>query len=803
MLSDFRLAVRQLWKTPGFTLIAVLTLGLGIGANTSAFSIVNEVFFRPSPYPDSGQVDRIYRKTPQNARGGFSTADYLDLRAGMEGYGEIAAYGLTDMSLAEPGEPPQVAAGLRVSTDLFQTLRVEPQLGRGFRPDEAIRGNHQVLLISHKLWKSRFASDPSVVGRTVRVDGEAHEIVGVMPEAIDDWRHLGAFDVFRPLGLTERETTDRNTAWLRLVGRRSRALTREQADAFLANFGQRLAAEHPSLHAGTSWRTLPIVTATAPDYGPGVFAMLIGLSGFVLLIACSNLANLLLARTMARAREFAVRTAIGASRLRLLRPLFAEALLLALAGGLAALYFATWTNAYLRSMGDTGVFVFAVDGRVLAWAFAACLFTALAFGVAPALFTLRLDPNTTLKSGSRGVTGDRGHQRFRSALIVAQFAFAMVLLAGASLFARGIYDANHKDYGWESHRVVTGTMLLPASAYPGGREIAAFERLALERLEALPGVESASLSSNMPFISLAEPRKYLIAGREIPRPGHEPVASTNAVSPRFFKTIETPLLSGRDFAPGDTLDSPRVFIINQAMARGLFGNESPLGRRLARAGSATAEWGEIVGVVGDVQSIYPDRVPVAYQVYEALAQGPLPASEIAVRSNGAAPATLVDGIRRAIASLDADLALRELQPADISINRANFSWQIVGRLLSFLAALGVGLASLGMYGVIARTMAQRTTEFGIRMALGAQIRDITRLVLASGARLAVAGSLIGLVGAFGVSRLIASGFPGMRTDSVAVIAAVTLLLIGIALLASWLPARRAARVDPTTALRAE
>ena len=804
MLNDFRFALRQLLKSPGFTLIAVLTLGLGIGANTSAFSILNEVFLRPLPYPDIDHVDRIYRKTAQNSRGGFSTADYLDLKTEMKGYGEISAYGFTDMSLAEPGEPPQMAAGLRISTDLFPTLRVEPQLGRGFRLDEGVLGNHRVLMISSKLWRRRFASDPHVIGRTVRIDGEAHEIVGVLPEAIDDWRHLGAFDVFRPLGLTEKETTDRNSAWLRLVGRRSNTLTREQGEAFLTNFGQRLAAEYPTVHAGTAWRTLPIVIATAPDYGPGVFAMLIGLSGFVLLIACSNLANLLLARSMARAREFAVRTALGASRLRLLRPLFAESVLLALLGGIFAIYLATWSNRYLKSMGETPqTFQFAIDWRVLAWAFAASLFTALAFGVAPALFALRLDPNRTLKSGSRGATSDRGHQRFRNTLIVSQFAFAMVLLAGGSLFARGIYDANHKDYGWKSDHVVTGTVLLPASAYPGGKEIAAFGRLALERLEGLPGVESASISASMPFLGLADPRKYIVAGREAPKPGQEPVATTNGVSPHFFGTIGTRVLNGRVFNDGDTLASPKVFIINQAMARGLFGNESPLGRRVARAGGKTTEWGEIVGVVGNVQSIFPDRIPVAYQLYQPLAQEPQPVGEIAVRTSGAAPSTLVDSIRTTMASLDADLALRQLQPADISIATANFSWQIVGRLLSFLAVLGVGLASLGMYGVIARTMAERTTEFGIRVALGAQIRDITRLVLTSGARLAMAGSVLGLVGAVGVSRLIASGFPGMRTDSVPVITGVTLLLIGIALLASWLPARRAARVDATIALRAE
>jgi putative ABC transport system permease protein len=802
--DDLRFAFRRLASTKGFTLIAILTLGAGIGANTSAFSVLNEVFLRPLPYPSSDRLDRIYRKTAQTSRGSVSAADFLDAREGLSHYGEITGYGVFDVSLAEPGEPAEFAAGLRTAENFWSVLRVEPQLGRAFRADESILGHHRVLMLSDKYWKSRFAGEPSIVGRTVRVNGEPHEVVGILPSAIDDWRHIGAFDVFRPLALTAEETADRTTAWLRLVGRRSATRTEEQARATIAEFGRRLSVEHPQVHAGTSWRTLSLVVATAPDYGPGIFAMLIALSGFVLLIACSNLANLLLARTMGRARELAVRTAIGASRLRLLRPLFAEALVLALLGGAVAIWFASVANGWLRTMGEVGVFQFDIDWRILSWAFCACLFTVLVFGVAPAMFALRLDPNQTLKSGSRGVTFDRGHQRFRNLLIVGQFALAMVLLAGASLFVRGVYDANHKDYGWESGRLVTGTMLLPATAYPGPEEVAQFQRLAIERLTALPGVEAASLSYTMPFFGIAETRKYAIEGHEAPLPGQEPVATTNGVSPEYFETVGTRIVEGRAFAAADTRTSPRVFIVNQGVVRGLFNGQSPIGRRIAHTqGKGALEWGEIVGVAKDTQSIYPDRVPVAYQIYQPLAQEARSATEIAVRTANGAPASLVEGIRDAIAALDEDLAIRRLQPAEVSIAVANKQWQILGSMLTYLAALGLGLASLGLYSAIARTTAQRSTEFGIRMALGAQLRDITRQVLGSGARLAVIGSAIGLAGAVLVARLIAMGFPAMRTDTPIVLPAVTLFLIGVSLLASWLPARRAARVDPVSALRAE
>ncbi|OLC71496.1 MAG: hypothetical protein AUH83_15690 [Deltaproteobacteria bacterium 13_1_40CM_4_68_19] len=686
-------------------------------------------------------------------------------------------------------------------SNLFSTLGIEPQLGRSFRPDETVFGNHRVLIISQRFWRNRFGGDAHIIGRTVRVDGEAHEIVGVLPATFDDWRHLGPFDLFRPLALTEKETTDRRTTWIRLVGRRSSALTRAQADGFIVNLGRRLAADFPAVNAGTAWRTLPINVAVAPDNGPGILGMLLGLSGLVLLIACSNLANLLLARTMARARELAVRSALGASRARLLSPLIVESLLLAFAGGICAIYFATWTNDWLKHVAED--LVLAIDWRMLGWAFGACLFTALSFGVAPALFALRLDLNSTLKSGARGVTGDRGHQRFRQVLIVCQFALALVLLAGAALLVRGIHEANNRHHGWESDHLVTGTMLLPTATYPSGKEITNFQRLALERLEALPGVQSASISYAMPFFGLAEPRKYVVAGRDTPQPGHEPVAVINGISPHYFETVGTRLLDGRSFNEGDTLASPKVFIVNQAMARGLFGGESPLGRRIAQAGGNTIEWGEIVGVVGDVQSVLADQVAVTYQLYQPMSQEPRHLSEIAVRTAGVAPSMLVDSIRTTMAALDRDLPVRQLQPAETTIAKANYQTGVLGSMLSFLAVLGLGLASLGIYGVIARTMAERTGEFGIRLALGAQVGDIIRLVLGGGAKLALLGSAIGLLGAFGISRLLGALLPGMQTNSVLVLSGVTLLLIAVGLVAGYMPARYASRISPVEAMRAE
>jgi len=805
-LKDLRLALRQLIKSPGFTLLAIITLGLGVGANTSMFSVLNGILLKPLPYADSPRLDAVYRTTAQNPEGGVSPADFLDLQREMHRYGMIAAYQPGDASLSEPGQPAEMAYGSRVTANFFATLGIQPQVGRDFRPGEDLRGNDRIVIISQRCWQNRFGGRTDVIGRTIRIDGVPHEIVGVLPATFNDWRHLGWVDLFRPLDFDREKSADRRTTVLQLIGRRSAELSRADADKFIASFGSRLATDHPEVNAGSTWRTAALNATVVGRNLPEIIAMLVGLSGFVLLIACSNLANLLLARTMARAREFAVRSALGASRAQLLRPLIAESLLLALAGGACAMVVAHWAADWLavRSTMDNGErAMFSLDWHVLGWALAASLATAFAFGLAPALFAVRLNLNDTLKSGARGTTGGRGHQHFRHLLIVGQFALAMVLLTGAALFIRGLDDLYHRRSGWTSDHLVTGTVLLPAADYSDPEKIGTFQRLTVERLEALPGVASVSLSSSMPLSSYPEVRKFLVEGRELPQPGHEPAAAINVISPRYHETLGSRLLAGRAFDGRDTMTSPKVFIISQTMATGLFGNENPIGRRLAQAGTDSPQWGEIVGVVADVTSVLPNPGPVVYQFYQSLAQEPRLRFWIAVRSTGVAPATLVDGIRAAMTRLDPDLPVRKLQPADTTIYRVNFQLGVLRDLLSIFAVLGLGLASLGLYGVIARTTAQRTGEFAIRLALGARIWDITRLVLTNGVKLALAGSAIGLLGAVGVSSLLATAFPGMHLDNIPVSIGTTVLLIAVALVACWLPARRAGRVDAVRALRAE
>lgn len=803
---SFHFAARSLLRTPAFTILAIVTLGLGVGANTSMFSLLRGIITKPLPYPENERLERIYRATPQNPDGLISAADFLDFQRAQSDLGIVSAYTIGEASLSEPGHPAEMANAARSTTNFLSVLGVQPALGRHFRPEEETGGRHRVVILSQRTWRNRFQADPAAIGRAVRIDGEPHEIVGVLPESFNDWRHLGAIDFFRPLALTPEQARDRSRTFLRVIFWRAQVESRAKTAGFVANFGAQLAQKFPEVNAESSWRSEELQGTINGQDAHLIFSMLVGLSASVLLIACSNLANLLLARTMARAREFAVRAALGASRAQLLRPLIGEGLLLALAGGGCAMLVALWTRDWLamRSTGDNGEqVILPMDWSVLSWALGAALVTALAFGLAPALFALRLDLNKTLKSGGRGTTGGRGHQRFRQALIIGQFALAMVLLTGAGVFIRGLHDLNNRRAGWESTRLVTGSILLPPAKYSDAEKIAAFQRLTLERLGSLPGVASASISAFTPFFNWPDARKFIVEGRDRPEPGREPAAVVNSVSPQYFETFGSRILAGRAFAERDKAGAPRVFVISQATARAFFGDENPIGRRLAQVDGQNMHWGEVVGVVRDVQSIVPDASPVTYQVYQPMAQEPRGQNEIAIRTSGVAPGAVVESIRNTMAELDPDLPVRELQAADATIKRANYQTAVLRDMLIAFGLLGLGLASLGIYGVIARTMAQRADEFAIRYALGACLRDIRNLILASGVKLALIGAGLGLLGGIGVSRILAAGNPGMRLDTAPVLFGTTLTLVAVALLACWLPARRATRINPIDALRAE
>lgn len=801
------LAIRSLRRSPGFSVLAIVTLGLGIGANTAMFSLGNAIVLKPLPFPNQDELYHLYRATPQDATGSFSMIEWKEVNAAKEHFGEIAGSSNISVSLAPAGEPPEMAETKGVTANFLSTLGVQPMIGRGFRSEENASGLNRVVILSHRFWQNRFGGRSDILNTEVRINGTDHEIIGVLDESFGDWRLYGWVDLLRPLDLNDPVLLERSEQSMMLVGRRAEHISAVEAEGFLATFGENRATQYPTENAGAAWKLQALTKTAAGDNGQMVLLMLVGLSGFVVLICCSNLANFLLARTMARAREFAVRSALGASRGQLLRPLLLESLLLSLAGGILALIIADVFTDWLqyRSTSDNGdQVIVALDQSVFIWTLGCSIFTALIFSLAPSLFALRLNMNAVLKSGGRGATGSRAQQRLRQALIVGQFAMAVVLLTGATLFIRGLHDLNSNREGWESEGLVTGTFLLPDATYPDAQSRRQFQSLALEQLQNLLGVTSASLARYHPFLRWGNQGKFEIIGRPPVETGREPATRINTVSPDYFTTVSTPLTSGRLFDSRDHENAPRRIVINETMARTLFPNASPLGQRLRWLTATDDDAGsEIIGVVKDVKSIFPEANPITFQIYQPLSQIPVASTQIALRSETIAPGALVKEIRNLMNELDPDLPVIQLKSADARIVRENYELGVLRDMLGLFGALGLVLASLGIYGVIARLVAQRHTEFGIRIALGAPPNEINRLVLASGFWMIVWGSLFGILGSIGLAKLLQMGFPSMPHDPLSSLLVSLLVLIVVAILASLWPARRASAIDPCDALRAE
>jgi predicted permease len=806
MRQDLRCAVRVLAKAPGFTSVVVLTLALGIGLNTATFSLLNVTVLRPLPFAHSELLVELRRSTPQSSHGAFAPADYLELKRAEASFGTFAGYSGQDISLAEPGRPAELREAMRVSADYFKVLDIEPEIGRAFRPEEELYGRHRVAVLSHALWQSRFAGRQDVIGRTVRLDGEENEVVGVLPAWASDSPVLREIALFRPLAFTAKETASRSQSWVNIIGRRSAALSEAQGNEFVAAFGERLTAEYPGENDGCSWRSEDLLSATGSSNGKAIAAMLLGLSGCVLLIACSNLASILLVRTISRSHELAVRAALGASKLQLVRPLALEALALALAGGGAALFVSVWSTHWLsaQSVASGGPSMsFPLDWRVLGFALGVSIFTALLFGVTPALFAIRVDVNDTLKRGARGATAGRGHNRLRQFLIIGQFALAMTLVAGAGFIARGADNFLRTHIGWDSNSVAQGSFELPKGKYPGSEQILAFDRQVLARLGQVPGVQAASLSYSMPYDGPVGPRSYLVDGREPPVKGQEPAATYNGITDDYFAVAGIRLLRGRTFNSTDTAASHQVVIINESLARTLFPQESPIGHRLAVAGKEKSEWAEIVGVASDIRSLAVYQRPIPFQIYHPFVQEPWPNVRFAVRTSGVAPESVLGSLRAVVAGLDADLPVRGLMTAEATIEHFGFELTLLRNILSTFALLGLSLAALGIYGTIARNVTQRSGEIGIRMALGANVADIVRMVLGSGVRLALCGASLGVLGAYELARLVTGIMPSLQTDGDLVLGLSMVILVWVALVACYLPARKASRIDPAVTLRGD
>ena len=803
LLQDGRYALRSLRKHPGFTLIAIFTLALGIGANTAIFSVINAVLLRPLPYAEPDRL-LVLLETISEQPIGVSYPNFVDWRNQQSVFENIAAVRQREsFNLTGEGESERLQGRL-VSANFLPTLGVKPIFGRDFVADDDRPGAAPVVMLSHALWQRRFASDVRVVGRQVTLNRQSFTVIGVTPA---DFQFGLDADLSVPIGLSaERFSARGRDPGVEVIARLKPAVSVESANAELNTIAARLEHQYPETNNGRRVRLNSLTESIVGDIRPTLL-MLLAAVGLVLLIACANVANLLLARSARRQREIAIRTALGAARSRILRQLFTESLILAVAAGVAGLLLAiagtSLLSAYLPE-GVPRIRETATDASVLAFTLGASVLTGVLFGLAPALQTSNPALTETLKEGERN--SSPGHNRTGKILVVTEVALTLVLLVGAGLLVKSFWRLMQVDPGFNSENLLAMQISVNAGPDEGAR-VAAFLGQLQQRVKQLPGVQSVAVSNGLPFEGANQP-SFVIEGQAPPEPGHEPNAILYITSSDYFDTLQINLLRGRTFSLQDTPRTPLVVLIDEVFARQYFPNEDPLGKRLKQTGSDDSR--EIVGIVRHVEhSNLEGESASRAEVYSAFNQIPVERLPRYVRRvnllvrTTVDPLSLAQGVRNQIAALDKDQAVFNVRTMEQALARSVSARRFSMILLSVFAVLALVLAAVGIYGVISYSVAQRTREVGIRMALGAQTTDVLKLVVRDGLRLVVIGVAVGLVGAVMLTRLMTTLLFGVTPTDAVTYATVALALVGVALAACYIPARRAAKVDPLVALRFE
>jgi len=817
LLQDLRYGLRQLRRNPGFTATAVVTLALGIAANTTIFSAVNGLMLRPPRIKDPASVVVIVTTDP--AKGGWgwdrnpvSAFDFVAWREQSHAFEDMVASEGNDFALTGEGEPERLAVE-RVSASYFDVLGVEAALGRIFLPGEDQPGHAQVVILSDALWQRRFAADPNVVGKAVFLNGEGYTVVGVMASSY----RLGVYGgpqlwtplVFPPESVLPAARENRS---LEVLARLKSGVSVATAKAEIAALAQRSEQAYPGTSKGWSATAMSIQHYIADEFGVGM-RLQMGVVLFVLLIACVNIASLQLARGAERQTEFAVRAALGAGRFRLIRQLLVESLLIALAGGGLGLLFASWGVDLFRSglagvdsVGSAAAEV-TIDRTVVAYTLGISVLTAILFGLAPALHQTGLDLHSTLKEGGRASSQSRARNRTHGVLVIAEIALALALLIGAGMFVQDFLHVVLAGFGIDPNQVLTANISLSSARYKDPTKQAAFFQEAIQRLEALPGVNSAGATTRLaPSQEADHVVTFSIEGQPALSRTERGRAAYFAISPDYLRTLRIPLIQGRNFLPSDTAQAPPVAVVNQAFVQRYFPNEQPVGKRVRLDTSASdrPDWSEIVGVVGNVKNWLEEQKEKP-QVYELYSQRPSSVMTLAIRTHSD-PAAFAPILRRAIWSLDKDQPITRVQTMNQVITESRAAGVLVNALMGSFAALGLALAAVGVFGVMSYTVVQRTHEIGIRMALGAQRSDVLRMVVKKGMVLGAIGVGIGLLLAAPLVWL-NLGLPeeeGLPFDQrVPVFLAAVFLISIVALLASYIPARRATKVDPVVALRCE
>jgi putative ABC transport system permease protein len=807
--QDIRFAARMLWKNRGFTAVAIMAVALGVGTNTMIFSCVNALLLRPFAYSTTDRAVMVWEKGVEGGfqRGSVAPANYFDWRDQTKVFEELAAYNQQHFSLSE-GDQPERIPGARVTPNLFRVLAVSAERGRTFSEEEGQEGRGEVAVIKHSLWQRRFAADPDIIGKTIRVDLKPYTVVGVMPQEFDF--PLNASEIWLPRTFDAEERNSRGNHYLQIVGLLKDGASAEQADAEVRAVAERAQKLYPDTNGG---RTAFAETLTASfTRGPRPYLIIMmGAVGFVLLIACANVANLLLVRASARQRELAVRAALGASRWRLARQLLTESLLLALLGGAAGLLISVWGLDFMsKALPPTftqyipGWKNMGIDRAVLLFTLGASILTGIVFGIIPALQATRTNLSESLKEGGqKGSAGGVRRNRARSILVVAEVALSLVLLVGAGLLVRSFVEMMRADLGLRPDGVLTAEMSLPRAAYPEKQQQISFYEQLVGRVKSLPGVRAAAAINFVPLSRGGTmSSNFSIEGQPEPPKGRKPYANYLVITPDYFDTVGTSILRGRGFTDADDERSRPVCIVTESLARRFFPAGDAVGHRLV-VSEKEGPW-EIVGVVADVKNEDLEEEP-EWGFYRPLRQSPWLTMALMVRADGAAAdaTALAPAMRGEVRALDRDLPIYNVRTMRDIVDEAASAKRLMMVMMAFFALGALVLAAVGLYSVMSYTVAQRTHEIGIRMALGAQARDILRLVLGQGLALVLFGLGLGLAGALAMTRFMASILYGISATDPLVFAGVAAVLALAALLACYVPARRATKVDPMVALRYE
>jgi len=802
-MNDLRFAFRQLAKSPGFTVVAVLMLALGIGLSTSSFSMANAFLLRNVPYPDADRLVRVFGTSRQTQTGGFSPGNASEVRATATSFSAAALYNGDNYSLGEPGQPAEQVYGMAASANFFDVLGVQPFLGRGFTAGED-QDKPTVVILSYRTWQRRYGGDPGVIGRTIRINTQPYTIVGVLPESFEALIVWGPFEFIMPRTIDGDFRSNFSGSWVQIVARLKPGATLRSAQAELATLAPRFEQEHPKENKGRGLRVVGLAQSNMDSVSSSLLWLMTGIAVAMLLIACANLASLQVARALVRGREFAIRAALGGGRRQLMVPLLVESVLLALIGGACSLLVALWSNDIIGSLliiGNLPGFAIPLDGRVFAFAAAASLLSGVAFGLAPAWLASRAPAAEALKEGARGSTTGRSHQRLKRALIVGELALALALVGVAAAFGVGARSFTHRQVGWNLDGLFTGFLALPYNPYGDDARSRQFYHTLVPKLAAIPGVQSAALCNNLPMYSLGSSRPLTVEGQPVEEIERRPLVQVGTVTSDYFAALGIPLRQGVIYSADVTEKDPPVAVINEAFARKFWPGASPLGRRV-RLGD-DKDWLEIVAVVADVGMLTRfTALDTPLQLYRPLSQSLTRYATIVLRTS-VTPDAVTKSVREAVAGIDADLPVAQAGSlrSQFERNMANLNLVIVNLAVS--AGMGLLIAAVGLFGVISQLTAQRTRDIGVRMALGAGRGDILRLILGEGARLLVLGIAIGIPAYYALTMVLRQAMPSMALPGLWLLATNVAVLAGAMLLACWLPARRATRINPVEALRSE